>query len=80
MKRPYQGVNGAILRLLALDAGQYEVPLNAGCKDAGDAGALMCRRSWVPSCQTGWNIVGTAADDLTAMVFRFGWVYGAGFR
>ncbi len=70
-KTVYQGVNGAIFALLALDAGQYEVPVNADAKTQATRELYVQKILGSQLSDGGWNIAGTAADaDLTAMALQ----------
>ena len=66
-----QGVNGAIFALLALDAGQYEVPVNTDAKTQATRELYVQKILGSQLSDGGWNIAGTAADaDLTAMALQ----------
>ena len=70
-KTVYQGVNGAIFALLALDAGQYEVPVNTDAKTQATRELYVQKILDSQLSDGGWNIAGTAADaDLTAMALQ----------
>ena len=70
-KTVYQGVNGAIFALLALDAGRYEVPVNADAKTQATRELYVQKILGSQLSDGGWNIAGTAADaDLTAMALQ----------
>ena len=70
-KTVYQGVNGAIFALLALDAGQYEVPVNTDAKTQATRELYVQKILGSQLSDGGWNIAGTAADaDLTAMALQ----------
>ncbi len=66
-----QGVNGAIWALIALDSGDYEMPVNAGAETQATrrmyVDAILDRR--LPD--GGWSLTGDAADaDLTASALQ----------
>ena len=61
-KTVYQGVNGAIFALLALDAGQYEVPVNADAKTQATRELYVQKILDSQLSDGGWNIAGTAAQ------------------
>lgn len=70
-KTVYQGINGAIFALIALDCGDYEVPVNS------DAEVQASRELYVQYIldrqltDGGWALGGTAADpDVTAMALQ----------
>ncbi len=70
-KTIWQGVNGAIFALLALDSGGYPIPKNP------DAATQATRDMYVAhilSCQNpdgGWALAGTVSDpDMTAMALQ----------
>lgn len=70
-KTVWQGVNGAIFALLALDCGDYAVPA------APDGATQATREDYVAEilkkeCENGgWSLAGTKADaDLTAMALQ----------
>ena len=70
-KTVYQGVNGAIFALLALDAGQYEVPANKDAKTQATRALYVKAILDAQLEDGGWNIAGAAADaDLTAMALQ----------
>ena len=55
-KTVYQGVNGAIFALLALDAGQHEVPVNTDAKTQATR-ELYVQKILIPSFQTAAGIL-----------------------
>lgn len=67
----FQGVNGAIVALLALDSGNYEIPLNT-------AGSIRATRElyvqWILDAQLprgGWSLSGDEPEiDVTAMALQ----------
>ena len=70
-KTVWQGVNGAIWALLALDSGGYDMPQNASARTQATRQLYV---EHILSCQQpdgGWNLSGSAADpDLTAMALQ----------
>ena len=57
--------------LLALDAGQYEVPVNTDAKTQATQELYMQKILGSQLSDGGWNIAGTAADaDLTAIALQ----------
>ena len=70
-KTVYQGVNGAIFALLALDAGDYEVPANPDAKTQATRQLYVQKILDAQLSDGGWNIAGETADaDLTAMALQ----------
>lgn len=70
-KTTFQGINGAIFALLALDSGNYEVPVNS------DAGIQATRDMYIDYIldreleSGGWSLTGDEADvDITAMAIQ----------
>ena len=67
----YQGVNGAIFALLALDAGGYEIPANPEAKTQATRALYLGKILDAQLKDGGWNMSGDAADaDLTAMALQ----------
>ena len=70
-KTVYQGVNGAIFALLALDAGEYDVPVNQDAKQQATRALYVQKILDAQLPEGGWNMAGTSADaDLTAMALQ----------
>lgn len=70
-KTVYQGVNGAIFALLALDAGGYEIPANPEAKTQATRERYVQKILSAQLTDGGWNISGETADaDLTAMALQ----------
>lgn len=70
-KTVFQGINGVVSALLALDSGNYEIPTaKPGCVQATRDGYI----SYLIDAQTsdgGWTLAGNTADiDLTAMTLQ----------
>ncbi len=70
-KTTYQGVNGSAFALLALDSGDYQIPVNT------DALVQATRQMYVDDLLSrqladgGFNLTGTVGDpDITAMVLQ----------
>lgn len=70
-KTVYQGVNGAIFALLALDAGGYEIPANPEAKTQATRDGYVQKILSAQLADGGWNMSGEKADaDLTAMALQ----------
>ena len=70
-KTVYQGVNGAIFALLALDAGGYEVPVNQEAKTQATRELYVKKILDSQRTDGGWNMAGETSDaDLTAMALQ----------
>jgi len=70
-KTVYQGVNGAIFALLALDAGGYEIPANPEAKTQATRDRYVQKILSAQLTDGGWNMSGETADaDLTAMALQ----------
>lgn len=70
-KTSFQGLNGVVFALLALDCGNYDIPqAQPGCVQATRDGYV----GYLVDAQTsdgGWNLTGDKADpDLTAMTLQ----------
>lgn len=67
-KTIYQGLNGPIWALIALDSGDYEMPLNSGAKTRATREMYI---DYILDCQLtdgGWSLGGDKTDaDITAM-------------
>ena len=67
---PYQGVNGAVFALIALDSGAYEIPANADS-------SKQITREWLINhilskqlTNGGWALSGQIPDDMTPMAIQ----------
>ena len=67
----YQGINGAIFALLALDSGKYDVPAAAEGGTQTTRDGLMAYILAQQLSDGGWALSGTSADpDVTAMALQ----------
>lgn len=70
-KVTYQGINGAIFALIALDSGHYEVPAAPEGATQTSREALVAYLLDAELPEGGWTLSGSAADvDITAMVLQ----------
>lgn len=67
----YQGINGAIFALLALDSGKYDVPAAAEGETQTTRDGLVAYILAQQLSDGGWALSGTSADpDVTAMALQ----------
>lgn len=70
-KVTYQGINGAIFALIALDSGHYEVPAAPEGTTQTSREALVAYLLEAELPEGGWTLSGSTADvDITAMVLQ----------
>lgn len=70
-KVTYQGINGAIFALIALDSGRYDVPAAPEGAKQTSREALVAYLLDAELPEGGWTLSGSAADvDITAMVLQ----------
>lgn len=67
----HQGLNGAVFTLLALDSGNYAIPVDAGVKNQTTRKALVEYILSKECANGGWSFFGSQADpDMTAMALQ----------
>lgn len=70
-KTVYQGINGAIFALIALDCGEYEMPVNPSAKVQASREMYVQYILNRQLADGGWALGGTEADpDVTAMALQ----------
>ncbi|MFB0919951.1 MAG: S-layer homology domain-containing protein, partial [Oscillospiraceae bacterium] len=70
-KTIWQGVNGPIFALIALDSGNYAMPANSGAKTQATRSLYVDRVLSLQHSDGGFSEAGTGADpDLTAMALQ----------
>lgn len=75
----YQGLNGAVFALLALDSGKYDVPAAAEDRRQTTRDGLVAYLLEQQLTDGGWALSGSSADpDMTAMVLQALAPYRAG--
>lgn len=70
-KTVYQGINGAIWALIALDSGNYDMPQNSGAKVQATREMYVNHILANQTSDGGWALSGDTADpDITAMALQ----------
>lgn len=70
-KTVFQGINGSIWALIALDCGNYQIPFNAAAKTAATREMYIEHILKSQAADGGWGLSGKTSDpDITAMALQ----------